>query len=67
MRIKEITVSASRTINLGNYESLRVEGSCTMELQPHEAEAEFVDAARKQAIEEIKTQMNQAYNAVKPK
>lgn len=65
MRIKEITVGASRTINLGNYESLKVEGSCTVELSEHDKGN--VETARKIALEEVKTQMNEAYKATKPK
>lgn len=63
MRIKEITVGASRTINMGNYESIRVEGSCTIELDDDDS---VIGPAREAAIAECKLQMNEAYKAIKP-
>ena len=62
-KIKEITVGASRTINLGNYESMQIQGSCTIEVD----DPSQVNFAREQALQEIKTQMNDAYRAIKPK
>ena len=66
MRIKEITIGASRTINLGDYNSIRVEGSCTIELNPGEDESPFIENARSLAIEEVKCQLKEAYEKVKP-
>lgn len=66
MRIKEITVGGSRTINLGNYNSIKVEGSCTVEFSAGEDEKVFIDAARKTATDEVKTQLKDAYSALKP-
>lgn len=63
MKITQITVSASRTINLGNYESMQVQGSCTVEID----DAKELPDARKAAVEECKTQMNEAYKAIRPK
>lgn len=34
--ISEIRVGAARTINLGNFESLRIEASVTMAVGPHD-------------------------------
>lgn len=62
MKIKEITVGASRTINLGNYESLKVEGSCTVEVDD-ESELE---QARANAVKEVKVQMAKMYKLAKP-
>lgn len=50
MHTKEITITASRTINLGNYNSLKVEGSCTINLEPDD----MIELARSRAIEEVK-------------
>lgn len=65
IRIKEITISASRTINLGNYESMQVQGSCTVEIDAN-CGSDIV-IARNKALEEVKIQMNEAYKAIKPK
>ena len=62
-KIKEITVGASRTINLGNYESMQVQGSCTIEFD----DPSQVNLARDQALQEVKTQMNEAYKSIRPK
>lgn len=62
MRIKEITMTGSRTINLGNYNSIKIEGSCTIEL----AEGESTVDARALALIEIKNQMNEMHNSLKP-
>jgi len=34
MKVTSITIGASRTVNLGNYNSVKVEGSITMEILP---------------------------------
>jgi len=46
MRVKECTFGVARTINLGNYESLRLEHSITIELQ----DGETVDQVREDAF-----------------
>ena len=66
MKIKEITVGASRTINLGNYNSIKVEGSCTVELGDDEQDDVFIAAARITATNEVKTQLVDAYKTIKP-
>lgn len=67
MKISSITLSASRTINTGNYNSLKVEGSATVELADGEDTPMQLEIARSRAIGEIKTQMQEAYNEVKAK
>lgn len=63
MRISKISIASSRTINLGNYESLQVRGECTVELD----ENDLIDVARDRAISEVKEQMQEAFAATKPK
>lgn len=63
MKISQISISAQRTINLGNYESMQVRGECTIDL----GENDLIDDARMRAINEIKEQMTDVFNAVKPK
>ena len=63
MRIKEITIGGSRTINLGNYESMQIQGSCTVSID----EKHDVDLARKTAVDELVLQLQSSYTAVKPK
>lgn len=60
MRIKEITVGASRTINLGNFNSIKVELSEGEDQSPH------IDAAREWALNEVKQQLKEAYVKIKP-
>ena len=67
MRISQITVTASRTVNTGNYNSLRVEGSATVDLSEGEDKPMQLEIARGRAIDEIKTLMIEAYNEVKGK
>jgi hypothetical protein len=62
MKIKEITVGGSRTINLGNYNSIKVEGRCTVEIDD-ESELE---KAREAATEEVLSQMKHAYERFVP-
>ena len=63
MKISQITITASRTINLGNYESLRVEGSATINIE----EDKTCEQARALAIAEVKQQMQETALACKPK
>ena len=66
MRIKEITLTGSRTINLGNFNSIKVEGSCTVSIDENEQDEFFIDTARSLAMQEVKKQMNELYNKLKP-
>lgn len=36
MQLTELRVGAARTINLGNYESIKIEASVTMEVDPED-------------------------------
>ena len=63
MKISQITICVSRTINLGNYESLKVEGTCVVDLE----EDDLIDMARSKAIDEVKEQMSEAFKECKPK
>jgi len=70
MKISQISISISRTINLGNYESLQVKGQCTIDFDEMDAmmgEEHYLPQARKKAIEEVKKQMNEAFQETKPK
>lgn len=62
MKIREITIGVSRTFNLGNFESFRVEASAVVAV-----EDDGVTTARECAIEEVRTSLNAAYAALKPK
>lgn len=46
MSIKQFTIGFSRTINLGNYESARVEAQVTMEMDEHNTFDEAVAGAQ---------------------
>ena len=60
-RIKEVTIGASRTLNLGNYNSIKIEGSATVEVDGNN-----VGHARETAINEVKIQLEEAYEKFKP-
>lgn len=36
MLIREISIGCSKTINLGNYQSLRIEAAVTVTVEPHD-------------------------------
>ncbi|MBI2240269.1 MAG: hypothetical protein HYU59_05630 [Magnetospirillum gryphiswaldense] len=57
MRITSITVGLARTINLGNFESARLEGAATVEI----AEGDDVDIARESAMNELEIQLRSLY------
>jgi len=46
MQISQFTIGSSRTINLGNFESIRVEASITTDLNPGEHWSEHTAAAQ---------------------
>ena len=64
VRITQITIGASRTINLGNYNSLKVEGSVTVEIDAEDGGLESL--ARAMAIAEVKKQLEEAYSEFQP-
>ncbi len=53
MRIKEITVSLGQTINLGNYESHRLDVSVTAELETGDDPALISADVREQAHRDL--------------
>jgi len=64
MKIKQVRISASRTINLGDFNSLKIEGECVVQM-PSEGVYSSSDA-RQLAIKEVKEQLKEAYTAFKP-
>lgn len=63
MRIREISVTVSRTFNLGNYESLRLEAGATGELQ----DGDDIGAGRAALLEEARESLRAQHAAFKPK
>lgn len=63
MKIKEISVTVSRTFNLGNYESLRLEAGAVADLQ----DGEGPDDARQKLIEEVRTSLKAQYTEFNPR
>lgn len=64
MSVSELRVGAARTINLGNFESLRIEASVTMNI----AEGDDVAAVQIKAQAELRQLMEDTYRAQhKPK
>ena len=59
---KEFTVGFSRTINLGNFQSCRVEASLTVSLPENVKAAEF-DTLRKAAQQELRSLLEETYRA----
>lgn len=57
--ITEFSVGASRTINLGNYESLRIEASVTVAMDAQDSLAQASEAAQK----ELRQLLEQTYKA----
>ena len=60
--IKSVTVSVGRTVNLGDFNSLRVEGSATAEL----AEGDTLETIEREALAEARKMMLAAYDANHP-
>ena len=63
MKVKECTFGVARTINLGNYESLRLEHSVTVEL----SDGETVQHVRDEAFEQMRQTINAEYLAFQKK
>lgn len=57
--IKQFTVGFGRTINLGNYESARVEGSVTFEI----ADGDDVREREQMAQQELRRLLEQTWKA----
>lgn len=62
MKLTEISISVSRTFNLGDYASLRVEASATASIDDDD-----MDAARTLLLDECRQSLRRAYEAFKPK
>jgi hypothetical protein len=62
MKITEIGISVSRTFNLGNFESLRVESNASASV---EDESE-IDAARAALLAECREALRQTYLEFRP-
>ncbi len=55
MKTKQIRAAVSRTVNMGNFESLRIEADVTIDLDPKDDPQDaFV-----QAFEDVKNQVRQ--------
>lgn len=63
MKVRSVTVGMGRTYNMGNYESFRIDGSVTVDLDPGETPE---DAARA-AMPVLREQMKATYKEFKPK
>jgi hypothetical protein len=57
MVIKELTIGTSRTINLGNFESLRVEATATCAVE----EGDDLDACRVALVAEVRAGLEKAF------
>lgn len=62
MKVKQITVAMGRTYNMGDYESFRIDGAVTVDLDPGE---EPIEAAQK-AFPILREQMRATFKEFKP-
>jgi hypothetical protein len=69
MAIKEITIGFARTVNLGNYESARVEASVKWELKADEAKEWdlLISDAQDSLAQLLKETWNAQINTIKGK
>lgn len=63
MRIASLTFGVVRTLNLGNYESLRLESSVTIEPDGDDT----TDSCRNQAMAEIRAGLTRQFDEFKKK
>ena len=63
MKLTTLSIGVSRTFNMGDYNSLKVEASVTASV---EDEAE-IPGAREALLAEVRTSLQVAYAAFKPK
>lgn len=63
MKIASLTFGVIRTLNLGNYESLRLESSVTIELDGDDT----TDGCRAQALAEIRAGLTSQFEEFRPK
>lgn len=59
MKIAQFSVTTSRTINLGNFESLRVEATVTVNIN----DGDEMVAARSEAQTQLRTLLEDTYHA----
>ena len=58
--IKEFTIGVSHTINLGHYESMKIEASVTMDVQNYDFD-EDIEGRRERAQTELRQLLEQTY------
>lgn len=63
MKIRQMTLTAGRTFNLGNFESLRVDAAATVDIE----DGEDLAAARTAAVSEIRASLGTLHAEFKPK
>jgi hypothetical protein len=59
MPISEFTISVGRTINMGNYENLKIDASVTVQM----AEGDDYAVTKQEAREELRSLLESAYRA----
>lgn len=62
MKIRSVTVGMGRTYNMGNFESYRIDGSITVDLD----DGETPEEAREAAFPILRQQMIATYKEFKP-
>ena len=65
MKLTQLSMNVSRTFNLGNYESLKVEAGAVIEFE--DGEAGHAQGARDRMLAEIREALSQEHVAFKPK
>ena len=65
MKLKQVTMTVSRTINLGNYESLRLEAGAVIEFE--NGEEPDPKAARETMLAEVRLSLKEQFLAFKSK
>ena len=64
MKLAQLSMSVSRTFNLGNYENLRVEAGAVVEFE--DGETPNPQGARDRMLTEIRESLKQEHVAFKP-
>ena len=68
MPISQFTIGSSRTINLGNFESLRVEASVTWEIPEHyRKDADGINGEHMAAQEQLRKLLEETYKRMTKK
>jgi hypothetical protein len=63
VKAKEIRITASRTFNLGNMQSFRVEAGLTLEIE----EGDTIEGVRQRLLEELRKSLSDTYRAFHPR